>query len=78
MNNFYLIFLMLKISFQRSTFMILAKDYYDIGCNRFTVKGMPDMRIKENKILFGENGFDFKSIQKKALEKEILQFKSKN
>jgi hypothetical protein len=68
---------MSKISFQRSTFMISAKDYYDIGCNRFTVKGMPDMRIKENKILFGENGFDFKSIQKNALEKEILQFKNK-
>ena len=48
------IFLLFKKTCKPPVFMKKALAFYNLGCNDFKVNGEPDMRIKENTILFPE------------------------
>jgi len=66
----------LKKNFDPTEFMKLAHGFYLMGCNKFKINGTPHMTAKENKILFGVNGFNFQIMSIEMILEKFKQLKN--
>ncbi len=49
--------------------------FYELGCETFKVNGEPDLRNKENKVMFGPDGLNINKIKENAV-KDFLKRRS--
>ena len=62
-------------TFNSDNFMKMAGGFYQMGCNKFTVNGLPNMTSLENKNLFGRDGFNFREMDIDQIQKKFAKFK---